>query len=66
MYRELTELDEGNFEYVPFWDAQEERIDMRLRVSEPADARIGALDLDLHFATAQAPAVGVEDAVGET
>lgn len=48
--RELdADLDEGNFEYVPFWDGREERIDMRLRACEPADARIEALDLDLHL-----------------
>lgn len=41
-------FDEGNFDYVPLWDAQEERIDMRLRACEPADVRLDALDLDLH------------------
>ncbi len=38
------------FEYVPFWDAHEERIDMRLRASMPMTARIEALDLDVTFA----------------
>lgn len=48
--RELdADFDEGNFEYVPFWDGREERIDMRLRVCEPADVRIDALGLDLRF-----------------
>ena len=50
MNRELdADFDEGNFEYVPFWDGREERIDMRLRVCEPDDVYIGALDLDLQF-----------------
>ena len=34
---------------MPFWDGREERIDMRLRASEPEVARIGGLDLDLHL-----------------
>jgi L-histidine N-alpha-methyltransferase len=46
--RELDgDLDVGNFEYVPFWDAREERVDMRLRACEPEHAHIGALDVDL-------------------
>jgi L-histidine Nalpha-methyltransferase len=46
--RELDgNIDVGNFEYVPFWDGREERIDMRLRACEPEHARIEALDLDL-------------------
>lgn len=50
MNRELgADFDEGNFEYVPFWDGGQERIDMRLRVCEPDDIRIEALDLDLRF-----------------
>jgi len=36
-------------DYVPLWDAREERLDMRLRASMPIDARIGALDLDIEF-----------------
>ena len=46
--RELDgNIDVGNFDYVPFWDGREERIDMRLRACEPEHARIEALDLDL-------------------
>jgi L-histidine N-alpha-methyltransferase len=46
--RELDgNIDVGNFDYVPFWDAREERIDMRLRACEPEHARIEAIDLDL-------------------
>ena len=46
--RELDgDLDVGNFEYVPLWDAREQRVDMRLRACEPERARIGGLDLEL-------------------
>ncbi len=41
------DIDVGNFTYVPFWDAREERIDMRLRACEPEHARLDALGLDL-------------------
>jgi L-histidine N-alpha-methyltransferase len=37
------------FDYVPLWDAHEERIDMRLRAAEPMTVRIGALDLETTF-----------------
>lgn len=43
------DIDVGNFEYVPFWDAREERIDMRLRACEPEHARLDALDLELEI-----------------
>ena len=42
-------IDVGNFDYVPFWDGREERIDMRLRACEPERARIEALDLDVEL-----------------
>lgn len=42
-------IDVGNFDYVPFWDGREERIDMRLRACEPEWARIEALDLDVEL-----------------
>jgi len=46
--RELDgNIDVGNFDYIPFWDGREGRIDMRLRACEPERARIEALDLDL-------------------
>ena len=46
--RELDgNFDVGNFDYVPLWDAREERIDMRLRAREPEHARIEQLDLDI-------------------
>jgi len=44
-----ADFDVGNFEYVPLWDAREHRVDMRLRVCEPEQAHIGALDLDVAF-----------------
>ncbi len=48
--RELDgDLPVEQFEYVPMWDAREERIDMRLRASMPVRARIEALDLDVEF-----------------
>lgn len=48
--RELEgNIDVGNFDYVPFWDGREERIDMRLRASEPERARIERLDLDVEL-----------------
>ena len=48
--RELSgNIDVGNFDYVPFWDGREERIDMRLRARKFERARIEALDLDLEI-----------------
>ncbi len=41
------DLDVGNFQYVPFWDGRQERIDMRLRACEPTSARLDGLDLEL-------------------
>jgi L-histidine N-alpha-methyltransferase len=38
-----------NFDYVPFWDGREERIDMRMRARRPETVRIEALDLDVDF-----------------
>lgn len=42
-----ADFDLDVFDYVPFWDGREERVDMRLRASEPTHARIGALELDV-------------------
>jgi L-histidine Nalpha-methyltransferase len=48
--RELdADFDVGNFDYVPFWDRREHRVDMRLRAEEPERAHIGVLDLDVEF-----------------
>ena len=48
--RELdADFDVGNFEYVALWDSREQRVDMRLRASEPESAHIGALGLDVAF-----------------
>lgn len=46
--RELdANFDVGNFDYVPFWDGAEQRVDMRLRACEPEHARIEQLGLDV-------------------
>ena len=42
-------FDLDAFDYVPLWDAREERVDMRLRVNAPTQARISALDLDVEL-----------------
>ncbi len=47
------DIDVGNFEYVPFWDGRQERIDMRLRACEPMTARLDALDLDVDMAAGE-------------
>jgi L-histidine Nalpha-methyltransferase len=48
--RELAaDFDVGNFDYVPFWDRREHRVDMRLRAKEPERAHIAALGLDVEF-----------------
>jgi L-histidine N-alpha-methyltransferase len=48
--RELeADFDVGNFDYVPFWDRREHRVDMRLRAREPERAHVGVLDLDVGF-----------------
>ena len=47
------DLDVGNFEYVPFWDGRQDRIDMRLRAGEPMRARFDGLDLDLELAAGE-------------
>jgi L-histidine N-alpha-methyltransferase len=46
-------IDVGTFGYVPFWDGRQERIDMRLRASEPSSARLVKLDLDLEIAAGE-------------
>jgi L-histidine N-alpha-methyltransferase len=52
--RELDgDLDVGNFEYVPMWDAREERVDMRLRACEPERAHIAGLGLELDLAAGE-------------
>jgi len=47
------DIDVGSFEYVPFWDGRQHRIDMRLRAVEPMDARLDALDLDIELAAGE-------------
>lgn len=48
--RELgATLPVESFEYVPSWDAEAERIDMRVRAKVQIQARVERLDLDVHF-----------------
>ncbi|MEM7339096.1 MAG: L-histidine N(alpha)-methyltransferase [Actinomycetota bacterium] len=42
-----ADFDLDAFDYVPMWDAREERVDMRLRSQLPQAVRIEALDLDV-------------------
>ncbi|MEL7155888.1 MAG: L-histidine N(alpha)-methyltransferase [Actinomycetota bacterium] len=44
-----ADFDVEAFDYVPLWDAAEERIDMRLRSTMPQDVHIGELDLDVRL-----------------
>lgn len=46
--RELgADFDPGAFSYVPFWDGQMERMDLRLRAEAPQHVRIPGADLEL-------------------
>lgn len=42
-----ADFDIDAFDYVPMWDAAEERIDMRLRSTVPQEVRLSGLDLDV-------------------
>lgn len=42
-------FDTGDFEYVPFWDDREKRVDMRLRASMPQTVRIEDLNLGVEL-----------------
>ncbi len=44
-----ADFDPDAFDYVPFWDAREERMDLRLRATMPMTARIERLDLDVEL-----------------
>ncbi len=46
-------FDVGAFDYVPLWDAREERMDLRLRPSEPQQVHVSALDLDVLLAAGE-------------
>jgi L-histidine N-alpha-methyltransferase len=48
-----ADFDVGAFDYVPLWDAREERMDLRLRPSEPQQVRIAELDLDVALAAGE-------------
>jgi L-histidine Nalpha-methyltransferase len=40
-------FDVGAFDYVPLWDAREERMDLRLRPAEPQRIRLGDLGVEV-------------------
>lgn len=42
-------IDVGNYEYAPLWDAREHRIDMRLRASEAESVYLAKLDMTLNI-----------------
>ncbi len=42
-------LPVDQFDYVPFWDARQERMDLRLRVLDPISGRLDGLDLDVEL-----------------
>lgn len=49
--RELGgEIDPGGFSYVPFWDPQMERMDLRLRAEMPQRVRLPGAELDFTLA----------------
>jgi L-histidine Nalpha-methyltransferase len=49
----LADFDVGAFDYVPMWDAREERMDLRLRSSEPQHVRLAAIDIDIDVAAGE-------------
>ncbi|MFC6705006.1 L-histidine N(alpha)-methyltransferase [Flexivirga alba] len=52
--RELHgEIDADGFSYVPFWDPQMERMDLRLRADMPQRVRLPAADLDFTLASGE-------------
>lgn len=44
-----ADFDIDQFDYIPFWDGFQERVDMRLRVDSPHSVRVDGLDLDVDF-----------------
>jgi L-histidine N-alpha-methyltransferase len=42
-------FDVGAFDYVPLWDAREERMDLRLRPADPQSVYVSALDLEVEL-----------------
>ncbi|MGL5864711.1 MAG: L-histidine N(alpha)-methyltransferase [Dermatophilaceae bacterium] len=52
--RELgADFDIGGFSYIPFWDPQMERVDMRLRAEEPQVVTVPGADLVLELTTGE-------------
>ncbi|MEM9131094.1 MAG: L-histidine N(alpha)-methyltransferase [Actinomycetota bacterium] len=48
-----ADFDPAAFDYVPLWDAGENRVDMRLRSTVPQRVRIDGLDLDVELAAGE-------------
>lgn len=48
-----ADFDLDSFDYVPFWDGREERVDMRLRSDEPQSVRLADLDLEVELAAGE-------------
>ncbi len=48
-----ADFDPAAFDYVPLWDAAENRVDMRLRSTVPQVVRIDGLDLDVDLAAGE-------------
>jgi L-histidine Nalpha-methyltransferase len=48
-----ADFDLEAFDYVPFWDGREERVDMRLRCDSPQQVRLAGLDLDFELAAGE-------------
>ncbi len=48
-----ADFDPDLFDYVPFWDGREERVDMRLRSETSQSIRLTGLDLDVELAAGE-------------
>lgn len=48
-----ADFDPDLFDYVPFWDGREERVDMRLRSETAQSVRLTGLDLDVELAAGE-------------
>jgi L-histidine Nalpha-methyltransferase len=46
-------FDVAGFDYVPLWDAREERMDLRLRPAEPQRIRVGDLGLEVEVSAGE-------------
>jgi L-histidine N-alpha-methyltransferase len=48
-----ADFDVGAFDYVPLWDAREERMDLRLRPAEPQHVALRAIDIEVDVAAGE-------------